>query len=31
MLYVYVGDVNDVVFSFCNVRRGAVGCRVWEV
>ena len=26
-----VGDVMDVVFSVCIVRRGAVGARVWEV
>ena len=31
MLCVCVGDVMDVVFSVCNVRRGAVGGRVWEV
>ena len=31
MLYVCVGDVMDVVFSVCIVRRGAVGDRVWEV
>ena len=24
-----VGDVMDVVFSVCIVRRGAVGARVW--
>ena len=29
MLYVCVGDVMDVVFSVCIVRRGAVG--VWGV
>ena len=29
--YVCVGDVMDVVFSVCIVRRGAVGARVWEV
>ena len=28
---VCVGDVMDVVFSICIVRRGAVGARVWEV
>ena len=28
MLYVCVGDVMDVVFSVCIVRRGAVGARV---
>ena len=27
--YVCVGDVMDVVFSVCIVRRGAVGVRVW--
>ena len=26
-----VGDVMDVVFSVCTVRRGAVGARVWGV
>ena len=26
-----VVDVMDVVFSVCNVRRGAVGARIWEV
>ena len=26
-----VGDVMDVVFSVCIVRRGAVGARVWRV
>ena len=26
-----VGDVMDVVFYVCIVRRGAVGARVWEV
>ena len=31
MLGVYVGDVIDVVFSICIVRRGAVGARVWKV
>ena len=31
MLYVCVGDVMDVVFSVCIVRRGAVGARVWGV
>ena len=31
MLYVCVGDVMSVVFSVCNVMRGAVGARVWEV
>ena len=29
MLYVCVGDVMDVVFSICIVRRG--GARVWDV
>ena len=28
---VCVGDVMDVVFSVCIVRRGAVGARIWEV
>ena len=31
MLYVCVGDVMDVVFSVCIVRRGAVCASVWEV
>ena len=31
MLCVCVGDVMDVVFSVCLVRRGAVGACVWEV
>ena len=31
MLCVCVGDVMDIVFSVCIVRRGAVGARVWEV
>ena len=31
MLCVWVGDVMDVVFSVCIVRRGAVGARVWGV
>ena len=31
MLCVCVGDVMDVVFSVWNVRRGAVGARVWGV
>ena len=31
MLYVFVRDVMDVVFSVCIVTRGAVGSRVWEV
>ena len=31
MLCVCVGNVMDVVFSVCIVRRGAVGARVWEV
>ena len=26
-----LGDVMDVVFSVCIVRRGAVGARVWGV
>ena len=26
-----IGDVMDVVFSVCIVRRGAVGARVWGV
>ena len=30
MLCVCVGDVMDVVFSVCIVRRGAVGARVWD-
>ena len=30
MLCVCVGDVKDVVFSVCIVRRGAVGARVWR-
>ena len=29
MLCVCVGDVMDVVFSVCIVRRGAVGARLW--
>ena len=29
MLCVCVGDVMDVVFSVCIVRRGALGARVW--
>ena len=29
MLCVCVGDVMDVVFSVCIVRRGAVGAGVW--
>ena len=29
MLCVCVGDVMDVVFSVCIVRRGAVGARVY--
>ena len=29
MLCVCVGDVMDVVFSVCIVRRGVVGARVW--
>ena len=31
MLCVCVGDVMDVVFSICIVRRGPVVARVWEV
>ena len=31
MLYVCVKGVMEVVFSVCNVTRGAVGARVWEV
>ena len=31
MLCVCVGDVMDVVFSVCIVRRGAVDVRVWGV
>ena len=31
MLCAHVGDVMDVVFSVCIVRRGYVGARVWEV
>ena len=31
MVYVCVGDVMDVVFSVCIVRRAAVGARVWKV
>ena len=31
LLYVCVGDVMNVVFFVCIVRRGAVGARVWEV
>ena len=31
MLCVCVGDVMDVVFSVCIVRRGAVGDHVWGV
>ena len=30
MLYVCGRDVMDVVFSVCNVTRGAVGARVWK-
>ena len=29
MVCVCLGDVMDVVFSICIVRRGAVGARVW--
>ena len=31
MLCVYVGDVMDVGFSVCIMRRGVVGARVWGV
>ena len=31
MLCVCVGDVMNLVFSVCIMRRGAVGARVWEV
>ena len=31
MLCVRVGDVMNVVFCVCIVRRGAVGARVWGV
>ena len=31
MVCVCAGDVMDVVFSVCIVRRGAVGALVWEV
>ena len=31
MVYVCVGNVMDVVFSVCIVRRGAVGARAWGV
>ena len=31
LLYGYVGDMMDVVFSVCIVRRGTVGARVWDV
>ena len=31
MLCVCAGDVMDVVFSVCFVRRGAVVARVWDV
>ena len=31
MWCVCVGDVMDVVFCVCIVRRGAVGDRVWGV
>ena len=31
MFCVCVGDMKDVVFSVCIVRRGAVGDRVWGV
>ena len=29
MLCVCVGDVMDVVFFVCILRRGAVGARIW--
>ena len=31
MFWVCDGDVMDVVFSACIVKRRAVGARVWEV
>ena len=31
MLCVCVGDVRDVVFSVCIVRRGSICARVWGV
>ena len=31
MLCVCVGDVMDVVFSVCTVRRVVVGAQVWGV
>ena len=31
VLRICVGDVMDVVFYVCIVRRGDVGARVWEV
>ena len=31
MLYVCVRGVMDVVFSVCNVMRGAVGAEEWGV
>ena len=31
MLCVCVGDVMDVEFSVCIVRRGSVGARIWEM
>ena len=31
MVCVCVGDVIDVVFSVCIVRRGVVGAHVWGV
>ena len=31
MLYVYVKDVIDVVFSVCIVTCGSVGACVWEI
>ena len=31
MLYVCDGNVTDVVFYVCIIRRGSVGARAWEV
>ena len=31
MVCVCVGDVMDVEFYVCIVRRGPVGARIWEV
>ena len=31
ILCVCVGDVMDVMFSVCIMRRGTVGARLWEV